>query len=171
MNRGEIFDRCCYNGLMINCQFESGDKTSLRHVVVDCIIVKDNELLLVKRVGKLLEGGKWALVGGFMERGETLEECVKREIKEEAGYTVKEIKLFRVIDNPNRRNEDRQNISFVFLANADKKIGEGDWEVEGHKWFKLDNLPPKEEIAFDHLDNIELYIKYLKTPFRLPLLK
>ncbi|MBI2029958.1 NUDIX hydrolase [Candidatus Gottesmanbacteria bacterium] len=156
---------------MINCQFESGNKASLRHVVVDCIIVKDNQILLVKRVGKLLEGGKWALVGGFVESDETLEECLVREIKEEAGYTVKDIKLFRIIDNPDRRNEDRQNISFVYLAWADKKIGEGDWETEGQKWFKLDNLPPKEDIAFDHFDNIELYKQHLKNPFLLPVIK
>lgn len=156
---------------MINCQFENGNKGRLRHVVVDCLILNGDQLLLVKRVGNLLEGGRWALVGGFMERGETLEECVRREIKEEAGYMVKDIKLFRIIDNPNRRNEDRQNISFVYLANADKKIGEGDWEVEGHKWFKLSDLPPREDIAFDHLDNIELYKKHLVNPFLLPVVK
>ena len=53
---------------MLTCTFEDGNKNSLRHVVVDTIVCKDGKVLLVKRIGKLLEGGKWGLVGGFVER-------------------------------------------------------------------------------------------------------
>ncbi len=40
----------------------------MRHTVVDTIVLKDGKVLLVKRAKKFLEGGKWALVGGFMEK-------------------------------------------------------------------------------------------------------
>ena len=72
---------------MINCEFENGNKASLRHVVVDNLVLKDGKILLVKRTGKLLEGGKWGLAGGYVDRDETVKEAAKREILEETGYT------------------------------------------------------------------------------------
>ncbi len=141
---------------MITCKFEDGNKASLRHVVVDVLVLKDNQILLVKRTGKLLEGGKWALPGGFVDRDETTKEAARREVMEEAGYKVKDIKRLVIRDNPDRPKEDRQNISFVFTAKALEKTGEADWEVDDQKWFDLDNLPPKEKIAFDHHENIKL---------------
>lgn len=130
---------------------------SLRHVTVDALVLKNNKLLLIKRAGKLLEGGKWALPGGFVDRDENLKDAVSREVMEESGYKVKEITLFRVKDDPHRPKEDRQNISFVFVCEATEKVGESDWEVDDQKWFDLDNIPPEEQIAFDHYDDIQLY--------------
>ena len=153
---------------MINCEFENGDKVLLRHVVVDNLVIRDNKILLVKRIGKLLEGGKWGLVGGFVERDETIKEAAEREILEETGYKVKEITLLRIIDSPNRPAEDRQNISFVNFCVASEKVGVPDNESEKQEWFDLSSLPPKENIAFDHFSSIELYQKYLKERFTLP---
>ena len=55
---------------MIICSFENGNKTSLRHVTVNAIVIKDNQVLLGKRGtfnGKpILESGKWGLLGGFL---------------------------------------------------------------------------------------------------------
>ncbi|AKM81293.1 MAG: hypothetical protein UT13_C0001G0332 [Candidatus Pacebacteria bacterium GW2011_GWF2_38_9] len=142
---------------MISCKFEDGNNASLRHVTVDALVLKDNKILLVKRTGKLLEGGKWGLLGGFVERDETLEEAVKREIREESGYLVKNINLLRIKDNPNRPHEDRQNISFVYVCEATEKVGESDWEVDDQKWFDLDKISEKEEIAFDHFEDVDFY--------------
>jgi len=144
---------------MIKCVFEDGGNASLRHVVVDCLVLKGDEILLAKRSKKLLEKGKWSLIGGFVNRDETLEVAAKREILEETGYTVKNVKLLRVIDDPQRPAEDRQNISFVYTCQADKKIGEADWESDEQKWFSLKELPPKQQFAFDHFDNVALYLK------------
>lgn len=156
---------------MINCTFEDGGNASLRHTIVDCLVLRGDEILLVKRVGKLLEGGKWGLIGGFIARDETVAEGAQREIHEETGFNVNDLTLLRIIDNPKRPHEDRQNIAFVYFCQADKKDGEADWESDEQKWFKLDNIPPKEEIAFDHYEDIELYKKYLKEKFSLPVLK
>ncbi|MBI4039505.1 NUDIX hydrolase [Candidatus Daviesbacteria bacterium] len=146
---------------MINCTFEDGGQTSLRHVTVDVLVLKNHQILLVKRVGKLIEGGKWGLAGGFVERDETLEQAVERETMEETGWQVEDIKLLKVNDSPTRPKEDRQNISFIFTCRAVKRTAKSDWESEQIKWFSLNKLPAKEEVAFDHYDNIAYYLQSL----------
>jgi 8-oxo-dGTP diphosphatase len=93
-----------------------------------------------------------------------------REILEETGWTIKDLTLLTIIDDPNRPGEDRQNVSFVYFAKAVTKTGEPDWESDEVRWYPLDNLPPKEQIAFDHADDIELYKTYLKENLTLPIL-
>ena len=158
---------------MITCSFENGDKTSLRHVTVNAIVVKNNQILFGKRgtfAGKpILESGKWGLLGGFFGRDENLTEAVKREVMEESGWEIDNLKLFRINDNPNRPKEDRQNVDIIFIAHAIKQIKTSDEEVSKLQWFDLDKLPSKDEIAFDHGDSIELYKKYLKENFSLPI--
>lgn len=158
---------------MLTCYFENGDKVGLRHVVVSAIIIKDGKVLLSKRgtyKGKpILESGKWALLGGYVDRDETMVEAVQREAMEEAGWILKNIQLFRIIDNPNRPNDNgRQNVSIVFIADGVSCIPTTNEEVTEMAWFELDNLPPKEQIAFDFYDTLQLYKKYLKEKFPLP---
>lgn len=152
---------------MIKCIFENGDNASLRHVCVDTLVVKDDKLLLVKRVDKLLEGGKWGLIGGFVERDETIKQAAAREVLEETGYVVNNIQLLTIRNNPNRPHEDRQNIAFVFFCEAVEKTGQPDWESTVQEWFSFDTLPKEEEIAFDHYDDIKLYIDYKKRGLNL----
>jgi ADP-ribose pyrophosphatase YjhB (NUDIX family) len=146
---------------MIKCEFEDGNLASLRHAVIDTIVFKDNKILMVKRTAKLLEGGKWGLIGGYCERNETVKQSAEREVHEETGWTIKDLRLLRVVDNPDRPNEDRQNISFVFVAEAIEKTGEPDWESDEQRWFALDEIPPAKMIAFDHMEDIEIYKKYI----------
>lgn len=159
---------------MINCKFENNDEVSLRHVTVNAIVVKNSQILLGKRgtyKGKpILESGKWALIGGFLDRDETLEQAVKREVKEESGWEISNPRLLRVNDFPNRPMEDRQNVDMIFIADAVNENKTSNEEVMELKWFDLNDLPPNENIAFDHADDIELYKKYLKENFTLPLL-
>lgn len=159
---------------MITCTFENGNKASLRHVTVNAIVIRDNQILLGKRGtlnGKpILESGKWGLLGGFFGHKENLAQAVKREVMEESGWEINNLKLFRINDNPNRPFEDRQNVDIIFIANAVKQTGVSDEEVSHLQWFDLDKLPRKEEIAFDHGDSLELYKKYLKEEFPLPIL-
>ncbi|MBE5103310.1 (deoxy)nucleoside triphosphate pyrophosphohydrolase [Priestia aryabhattai] len=57
---------------------------------VTAAIIKDkNRLLIAKRHSKDPLGGKWEFPGGKIEPGETPEECLAREIKEELGVEVK----------------------------------------------------------------------------------
>jgi 8-oxo-dGTP diphosphatase len=155
---------------MIQCTFEDGGHASLRHVTADALVLKDGKILLVKRNSKLLEAGKWGLVGGFVDRDETTTQTVAREVMEETGWVVKDITLFRINDTPDRPHEDRQNISFIFTCTAVEKTGEGDWESDDMQWYDLNAVPPAEQIAFDHFDSIRLYQVHVKQPYTLPII-
>ena len=156
---------------MINCTFENGGKGSLRHVVVHAILEKDGKLLLEKRAANLLEAGKWSLPSGFLNRDETAAEGILREIKEETGWMGEIISVFRINSSPNRPHEDRQNVAIEFIVKPIEKVGEGDNESTAVEWFAIDQLPPLEEIAFDHGETIELFLKYRKSKFTLPLFR
>lgn len=116
----------------------------------------------------MLETGKWALLGGYFGFNEDLKTAVKREVMEESGWEIDNIKLFRINDNPGRPKEDRQNVDMVFIADAIKQTGVTDGEISELKWYSLDALPPADQIAFDHGEDLELYKKYLSHPIPLP---
>lgn len=146
---------------MINCTFENGNKASLRHVVVDAIIIKDKKILLVRRASHLVNGNKWAIPGGFLDRDETLEKAVLRELKEETGLNGKIVKLLKIVDDPSRKNEDRQNVAFVYIIHASGKIKIDPEEVIEAKWFDINQLPRKKDFAFDHFEMVQEFIKTL----------
>ncbi|MBP6880124.1 NUDIX hydrolase [Candidatus Saccharibacteria bacterium] len=142
---------------MISCQFEDGNKASLRHVTVDTVVFNSEktQILLVLRAMRLLEGGKWGVVGGYMDRDETMEQAARREIYEETGYELESIDFQYFNDNPDRPGEDRQNVSFIFTAVAGKQTGIPDDESSEIHWFDIDKLPDKSKIAFDHAEIIK----------------
>lgn len=155
---------------MITCTFEKGNTAHLRHVVVHAIIEMDGALLLGKRAGDILETGKWGLPAGFLDRNETAAMGVVREVKEETGWDSEVISLFRINTNPYRPHEDRQNISIDFLVKPIKKTGDPDSESSKVEWIPIEKLIPFDDFAFDHGKSIEMYLRYRKNPFPLPLL-
>ncbi len=146
---------------MLKCIFENNAEASLRHVAVHAIAVKDHQILLVKRAPHLTNGEKYAFPGGFVDRDETTSEAALREFQEETGYSGKIIQLFRICDTPNRRGEDRQNIAFDYVVEVGEKISTPDQEATEIRWFDFDALPSPEEFAFDHLEHIQRYKKYM----------
>ena len=56
-------------------------------VGVGAVIIKDGKILLVKR-GNEPNKGKWAIPGGLVNTGESLEDALKREIMEEVGFEI-----------------------------------------------------------------------------------
>ncbi|MBD5554871.1 MAG: NUDIX hydrolase [Roseburia sp.] len=66
------------------------------NVRVTGILIEDEQILVVKQ--KLSESRDWSLPGGRLERGETLEQALKREIKEETGLIVEVGKLLYICD-------------------------------------------------------------------------
>jgi len=83
-----------------------------------CYIRKDNQTLMLHRVKKKNDyhEGKWNGLGGKFELGETPEECAVREIKEESGLIVKELKLKGFITFPLFDGKDDWYV-FVFVIN------------------------------------------------------
>lgn len=118
------------------------------------------EILLVKRKYPPKKG-LWDLPGGFIELGETLEESVKREIKEELGIEIKNFQyLGSYTGNYLYRDINYQTLCFVFKGNiTDQKISPGD-DAESFKFF------PKTKIPFPQIAFIEVkngLKDYLKT--------
>lgn len=156
---------------MIECAFEDGGKGHLRHVTIDALVTDGNKILLVKRAQRLTNGGKYAVPGGFLGRDENIKTAVAREALEETGYKIEIGLLFAITDKPNRKNEDRQNVNFTFLAKPIEKVEDSDDEVSEIHWFNLDDLPDEEEFAFDHYNRILLYKKYLQNKLDLPIIE
>jgi len=65
---------------MITCHFENNNLANLRHVTVNCLVIRDKSILLARRSHELLEGGKWGLLGGFLEQDETCIDGARREV-------------------------------------------------------------------------------------------
>ena len=88
----------------------------------------------------------WAIPGGFVDYGESLEEASVREAKEETNLNVKLVKQFHIYSNPNR-DPRHHSISTVYIAKAKGKPKAKDDALE-IGIFNESNLP--DEIAFDH---------------------
>lgn len=122
---------------------------------VDAIIEKNGKILLIRRRKEPFTGS-WALPGGWVDEGETVEEAVVRETREETGLDVSPIAITGVYSQPGR--DPRGNfitISFVCeVISGEERVGEDVAEV---KWFPLDTIP---ELAFDHGQIVEDYKKW-----------
>lgn len=109
------------------------------------IIVNDkNQILLQSRADR----NKWGLPGGCQELGETVEETVLREIKEETNLDVQEedLELISIVSGPTRRNDYPNGdvvINNTALYLVRKYSGELKWNSESKdmRFFDLDNLP------------------------------
>ncbi len=111
---------------------------------VDVIITIDNKVLLIRRKNAPLG---WALPGGFVDFGESVEEAARREAKEETGLDVELIRLVGVYSDPSR-DPRTHTITTVFWAKPlSDKIVAGD-DAKEAQLFAFDELP--DPIVFDH---------------------
>lgn len=121
-------------------------------VTVDAILIsKQNSVLLIER-GREPFKGKWALPGGFIDMDEELETACRRELEEETGLRVGELKQFRAYGGVNRDPRHR-TISVIFYAFTDTELlaCAGD-DAAKAQWFSIDQLP---ELGFDHQQILE----------------
>ncbi len=102
-------------------------------VVMVLVVNEYNEVLLLKQNHITTE--KWTVVTGYMTDGENVEEAVSREVKEETGQTVIEMKYVS-----SYYFEPKQLIMLGFIAYVKKnKFGSSE-EVDDLKWFKIDEV-------------------------------
>jgi len=99
----------------------------------------------------------WALPGGFVDYGESLEEAVRREAKEETGLELTSLKQFHTYSEP-QRDPRFHTVGTVFIAKAKGRPQAGDDAVE-LKVVKLGEIE-KLDFAFDHKKIIQDYINY-----------
>lgn len=72
-------------------------------VGVGAVLVHQGRVLLIRRGKPPLEG-RWVVPGGTVELGETLEEALVREVREEAGLEVRPVEVVTVFDRVERRD-------------------------------------------------------------------
>ncbi|GIW40067.1 MAG: NUDIX hydrolase [Candidatus Binatia bacterium] len=123
---------------------------------VDVIVELDGGIVLVRRKNPP-EG--WALPGGFVDYGESVEHAARREVREETGLDVRLTELFHVYSDPDR-DPRRHTISIVFLGRAEGTPRPGDDAADARR-FSLDELP--RDLAFDHGRILSDYIRYVRT--------
>lgn len=120
---------------------------------IDIIIeIKSKGIVLINRKNPPYG---WAIPGGFVDYGESLEEAAVREAKEETNLDVKLIKQFHTYSDP-KRDPRHHSISTVYIAKA-KGIPEAKDDALEIGIFIESNLP--EEIAFDHRSILNDYFK------------
>ncbi|MDD5432702.1 MAG: NUDIX hydrolase [Candidatus Omnitrophica bacterium] len=125
-------------------------------VTVDAIIEINGKIVVIERSNPPFG---YALPGGFVDYGESLEDAVTREAKEETGLKLLNLKQFHTYSNP-YRDPRFHTIGTVFTAKGKGKPKAGD-DACG-----LRLVSPKEigklTFAFDHKKIIQDYLKTRK---------
>ncbi|MBU0709128.1 MAG: NUDIX domain-containing protein, partial [Candidatus Omnitrophica bacterium] len=123
---------------------------------VDAIIEINNGIVLIERSNPPFG---WALPGGFVDYGESLEDAVTRETKEETGLEIIELEQFHTYSDP-QRDPRFHTIGTVFLTKVKGKPQAGD-DAASLKIVKISELG-KMEFAFDHKQIVNDYLEYKK---------
>ena len=137
-----------------------GQKPTL--VAVDCIIFgfdgQDLKLLLIKR-GFEPEKNKWSLMGGFLQKNETLDDAANRVLKDLTGLEslyLEQLHAFsEVTRDPQERTVSVAYFTLIDIHRYEKQLSE-DYHAE---WFPLARKP---RLIFDHDDMVRLARKQLR---------
>ncbi|KFF20414.1 NUDIX hydrolase [Flavobacterium hydatis] len=134
-------------------------------VAVDAIVFgyQNNQLyvLLIQQKFGSTES-YWALPGGLVKNDESLQEAVKRELKEETNITVNHFEqLFTFGDDVFRDPRNRViSVAYFALVDPSKLKVKADSDADNAQWFKVDEIPA---LAFDHNFILKKAIERLKA--------
>ena len=120
---------------------------------VDIIIEVADGIVLIERKNEPLG---WALPGGFVDYGETLEHAAIREAREETSLSVVNLRLLGCYSDP-QRDPRHHAISTVYAATGEGTPHAGD-DAAGLGIFPLASLP--EPLCFDHQKILEDYARH-----------
>jgi 8-oxo-dGTP diphosphatase len=118
----------------------------MRHITltVDAIVAYKGGIVLIKRLNDPFKG-YYALPGGIVEYGESTEEAVLRELREETALEGKIYKLVGVYSEPNRDPRGHfVSVCYLIIGRGRLKAGSDAREV---KVFPVEKIP---KLAFDH---------------------
>lgn len=113
-------------------------------LAVDAIIIYDDKLVLIRRVNPPFQD-QFALPGGFVDIGETVENAVIREAKEETGLDIEIFKLVGIYSEPSR-DPRGHTVSIAYAAKGYGTLKAGS-DARDIELFGFDEIP---RLAFDH---------------------
>jgi len=113
-------------------------------LTVDTVIVYMGKIVFIKRKNPPFKD-HFAIPGGFVEVGETVEDAAVREAKEETGLDVRLLKLLGVYSDP-LRDPRGHTVSVCFLASGGGNLKAGS-DASDTGLFGINEIP---ELAFDH---------------------
>jgi len=142
--------RLLYLGFRIYCFFFRP-----RSLGVRVMLIKNGQVLLVRQT--YMPG--WFMPGGGVKRGETLDEAVRREAREEVGAEMGELKLIGAYTHFGEHKSDH-NVLFLCTDFAINK--KQDSEIAEAHFFPLDALPDK--LMDGHRKRLEEYRTRVKIP-------
>ena len=131
-------------------------------LTVDCIIFSNElekiKILLIKRKYPPFENC-WAFPGGFVEANETLDNAARRELKEETGLVINEMKQLYTFGDLDRDPRGR-TVSVVYYGFTDKSCMNtvASDDAKEAKWFNIEKLP---SLAFDHDRILNYALKHI----------
>ena len=115
-------------------------------LTVDCVVFNSlGEVLLIERKNPPFQG-EFALPGGFVDVGETVEDACRRELMEETGVTAGELTLVGVYSDP-ERDPRGHTASVVFMTRVQSRTVQAGDDAAAAQWVgDWRRLP----LAFDH---------------------
>ena len=129
-----------------------------RHPVTGTNIVPllpDDRIVLVRR----RDTGKWALPGGMVIWGESIPSTVKRELAEETGLELIEIRRLVGVYSSPYRDSRVHSICVVVAASVRGKMAVEDLlEISEVKAFRLDELPSFDQLSYDNSQQLQDYL-------------
>ena len=144
-------------------------------LTTDCVVFgldeDDLKILLIQRDIEPFEG-EWALPGGFIRVGESVDICARRELEEETG--LKNIFLEQLYSFATPDRDPREHVvtvAYYAHVNLIDHSPQAATDARNAAWFALDDLP---ELAFDHdnilttaLDRLKGKVRYQPIGFEL----
>lgn len=129
----------------------------MKKLTTGTFLLKDNKILFLVRKKKndlIHKQGMYLPIGGHVELGESVEDCAKREVKEESGITVNSVQLAG-INYFRGQKEDSDGIQYVFVSSdfEGEAVEGNEGSFEWIDMYKLDEI--------NLYDGDRVYLKYL----------